>query len=193
MHLCAQMKSEANCRTMNIRRPLTVILLVTASVVYGQVPRGNSDNKQGDRHVNFGVGASGWGIPLYGQYEQMLYRELSLGGEISLRFSNETIHAVEYKHNMVALGAISNYYFDHLIELPAFWDLYGGASLGFIFVNTSASVGSSSAYSGKRDSGLYLGLHFGSRYYFSNQWAINAELEFATTLGGLKLGATYRF
>ncbi len=171
---------------------ITALFLIATFPLQAQIPHGSADNKQGDQHLNFGVGTSGWGLPLYFQYEKMLYSELSLGGEGNFRINNEKYNNVEYSHKMIALGVVGNYYFDKLIELPAFWDLYAGASLGYIHVSTTTS-NNAITYTGKRDSGIYLGIHLGSRYYFSNRWAINGELEFATTLGGLKLGATYRF
>jgi hypothetical protein len=166
---------------------------VFSTHAFSQIPQGKTDNKIGTTLFSFGLGATGWGVPLYVQGERFLFRELTAGVESSLRFNNEVIAGNTYNHSMISVGGLCNYYFDKMAELPVFVDLYAGASAGFVLVSSKTSASGSPAYSGNRDSGLYLGIHAGGRYYFSNQWAAMLELEFGTMLGGLKIGATYRF
>ncbi|MDD2564962.1 MAG: hypothetical protein PHU27_12185 [Salinivirgaceae bacterium] len=171
---------------------ITVIISLLATSLFAQIPRGKSDNKQGSTILNFGLGTSGWGVPIYIQGEQFFYKELSIGIESTFRFSNEVVGNATYHHNMIAIGGLCNYYFDKIANLPPFVDLYSGVSAGFVHVSSSTS-NSNVTYSGSRGSGLYLGLHVGGRYYFSDTWAAQMELEFGTMLAGLKIGATYRF
>ncbi len=172
---------------------VSILLYGISTHAFSQIPRGKTDNKTGTTLLSVGLGATGWGVPLYVQGERFLYKELTAGVESSLRFNSEVVAGNTYRHSMISIGGLCNYYFDHLAELPAFVDLYAGASAGFVHVSSSTSAAGAPSYSGKRDSGLYLGLHAGGRYYFSNQWAALLELEFGTMLGGMKVGATYRF
>jgi len=105
---------------------------------------------------------------------------------------NREVHVGnKYQHTMISLGCFSNYYFDKLLELPVCMDLYAGASAGYVLLTQTKSY-SNVLYTGNRASGLYLDVHVGSRYYFSNRWAAQLELEVGLMFSGLKIGATYR-
>ncbi|MGI6479791.1 MAG: hypothetical protein ACOX0M_10180 [Salinivirgaceae bacterium] len=160
--------------------------------LYSQVPQGTIDNKRGNTLLNFGLGASNIGVPFYLQGEHFIYRELTMGAETRLLINREVYVGSKYLHTMISLGCFSNYYFDKLLELPVCMDLYAGASAGYMLLTQTKSY-SNVSYTGNRGSGLYLGLHVGSRYYFSNQWAAQLELDVGIMFSGLKIGATYRF
>ncbi|HPW65614.1 MAG TPA: hypothetical protein PLS84_00880 [Salinivirgaceae bacterium] len=170
---------------------LIAFILGFYTQLYSQVPQGTIDNKRGNTLLNFGLGASNIGVPFYLQGEHFLYRELTLGAETRLLINREFYAGNKYQHTMISLGCFGNYYFDNLLELPVFMDLYAGASAGYVLLTQTKSY-SNESYTGNRTSGLYLGVQVGSRYYFSNSWAAQFELEVGTMFSGLKIGATYR-
>lgn len=177
-----------------MKRILTFIFVLgLSSHLLAQVPHGNNDNKTGVKLLNISLGVSDWGVPLFVQGEYFLYNELTVGGGVGLFYKSEQYGSYKYHTSGISVGARCNYYFDKLINLPAFIDLYAGAFGGFLFVSHKATSTVAPVYSGSRDGGLDLGLHVGSRYYFSDKWAANIEASMGTTLGAFKIGATYRF
>lgn len=155
------------------------------------LPKGNRLPSNGDTFVDFGVGVSSWGVPIYAGAEWMVHKEISVGGQISFQSQSETYSGITYRHNAFTMAARGNYIFNTLLEIPAPYLFYAGATLGYVTVSTTHS-GPGIDYSGSRGSGLFFGVQTGGSYFFSKNWAANLELGIGNIIG-LKLGAKYLF
>lgn len=96
-----------------------------------------------------------------------LIEDITVGGRIWLA------------SNFFQFAVNGNYHFDELIGLPSEWNVYGGASLGYLSIENASDFD--------------IGLQAGGRYFFTDQWAVNAEIGGTNNISGLRLGATYKF
>lgn len=86
--------------------------------------------------------------------------EFPLGKNISIA----PFAATDWDFEWLTLGAKGNFYFDNLLNLPAAWDVYGGANIGF-----GIGIGNNA------ESDLNLGAHAGGRWFWSDNWGVYAE------------------
>ncbi len=130
------------------------------------------------KYLNVGVGAAayyGGGFPVGASFEMDIKENLSVGGSLDyMRYAGG--------YNLFYLGARGSYHVASLFELqnPSF-DPYVGATLGY------RHIGYSYAYEG-RSGGLFLGIHAGARYFFSDKLGGFAEVGYG--ISALKLGLT---
>jgi outer membrane immunogenic protein len=141
--------------------------------------------------LSVGIGASGWGIPLYGRYEQAVADNITIGGTLSFQSKTESYTGYKWKHTIVGLNGRGSYHFNELLKAPDIWDFYAGASLGYFFWNTEYNGSGTDVYSGSGDGGFSIGAHVGGRYFVNDKIAINLELGGGTVLGGATLGVTF--
>jgi hypothetical protein len=120
--------------------------------------------------------------------------QISVGGGVDYLSSEYRYYSYQRNFTALYIGARGSYHFNELLKIKdKRFDVYAGLSLGFRSFTWSDNAnsfyyGPDSSYG----SGLYLGLHIGGRYYFSNR--IGAFLE----LGGLgstnaRVGVTFKF
>ena len=144
----------------------------------------------GDVQINGGLGVSGPGAMIYGSVDVGINDQITVGGELFYRGRNYN----SVKYNNIGVLATSNYHFNKLIRrLPSNVDLYGGLSLGYYNWNNDYKYDNWDPY---YDSKFAVRLQTGGRYFFTENFGVNAELfvehnSFAT--GGFKAGVTYRF
>lgn len=139
-----------------------------------------------------GVGASGWGIPVFVKYEQPVADNITVGGQLSFQTKGENYSSYKWKHTIIGLNARGSYHFNELLEVPSEWDFYAGASLGYYIWNTKYDgPGSSFNYGGSGSGGLNIGAHVGARYFFKENVAFNVELGGGSVLAGGTIGVTF--
>lgn len=141
---------------------------------------------KGKTQINFGVGLSEWGIPVYVGFDHGVSRDFTMGAELSYRSYNENWKSTSYRHNITGISGNANYHFNHLFDIPKNFDLYAGANLGFY------AWSSPKAYDGTHSSGLELGGQVGGRYYFSDKVGINLEAGGGNAFSGGKFGLTIK-
>lgn len=108
-------------------------------------------NAQAQKYLNLG----GIGTGLYAGIEFPLGKAFTLGPQV----------ATDWEFNKFVIAGKGNYYFDALFGLPAAWDVYLGANVGFRLD------------SGDNDnSGLNWGAQIGGRWFWTEKWGINLEL-----------------
>lgn len=112
---------------------------------------------------------------------------MTIGGQAEFRSYNDRFGGNRYSHQILGLSGNVNFHFNHLLELPEEWNVYGGANLGFYLWNSPRG------YGGSGSGGLAVGLQVGGRYFFNESWGVNLELGGTQLFGGGKIGATYRF
>lgn len=150
----------------------------------------------GLKQINFGVGASTYGVPVYVGMDFGITDKITIGPRISYRsysdryggFFGTTSYKVRY--SITNLSFRGDYHFGpHISGLPGELDLYGGLSLGYTIWSDN--------YSGTDDFDLkssqaYIAVQAGARWYFHPNWAANAELS-GGSLSGLEVGLSYKF
>ena len=144
----------------------------------------------GDVQINGGLGVSTPGVMVYGSVDVGINDQITVGGELFYRGRNYN----SVKYNNIGILATSNYHFNKLIRrLPSNVDLYGGLSLGYYNWNNDYKYDNWDPY---YDSGFAVRLQTGGRYFFTENFGVNAELfvdhnSFAT--GGFIAGGRLRF
>lgn len=157
---------------------------------------------EGDNLLNVGVGI---GSPFFGagyssslpinpsiSYERGITNEISVGGQVAYASSKYSYNYpganYNFKENAIYIGARGSYHFNELLDLDPKFDVYGGASIGYVIVNVSDNLG----YSGATGSGVGFGLFAGGKYYFSNSTGVFAEVGYQS-LAVLNVGVAFRF
>jgi hypothetical protein len=140
---------------------LLIVALVFAIGTYAQ--NGTAPLAKGDKQLNFGLGFSDNGLPVYVSFDFAVHRNVTITPEVHIVFDNNTRFGALVK---------ADYHWNYLMGIPSDWDFYTGGRLGFI--------------SGDNFD-LDLGIQVGGRWYWNSKWGLNFELAggtgFGTTLG----------
>lgn len=163
------------------KRVLTLILVIVSGVAFAQNPI-----SKGESQVNFGVGLSSWGVPVYLGFDYGVHPDITLGAEASYRSYKDNWRDNRYNHSVIGLQGNANYHFNTILNIPSPWDFYAGLNLGFYSWN------SPNDYEGSHNTGLGLGAQIGGRYFFSNKVGINLEFGGGNAFSGGKLGLTIK-
>ena len=169
-----------------MRKFLTIAGLFLA----GLTVSAQANVESGTIRLNAGGGVSDLGVMAYFGADFGVADKITVGGELSLRHRNLN----NWKHTGFGFITNGNYHFgEHIKGLPSELDLYGGLSLGYYNWSSSweGTRGYSVTYSGY-DSGIVFLAQAGARWFFTKNWAANAELH-AGSFYGVKAGVTYQF
>ena len=123
---------------------------------------------KGGKQLNFGLGFSGYGLPVYVGMDFAFHNDWTAGPAIRMVFDDP--------FRFGALGRV-DYHWNRLIGIPSNWDFYLGANLGFISGN---------------EFDLDLGLQLGGRWYWSEKWGLNLEFGGGYGYGGGTLGVSMK-
>jgi outer membrane immunogenic protein len=162
------------------------LFLVSALVLISLFTFAQSPLPTGRTQINFGVGLSEYGVPLYIGFDHSVHKDITLGAEFSFRGYDEYWDGYYYHHNIMGFSGNANYHFNTVFNIPQNWDLYAGLNLGF-YVWTAPDN-----YPGNYSSGLGIGAQIGGRYYFTNRVGINLEFGGGNEFSGGKLGVTIK-
>lgn len=147
---------------------------------------------EGNGLLSAGVGASGWGIPVFVRYEHPVADNISIGGALSFQSKSENYINSKWRHTITGLNARGSYHFNELFNAPDEWDFYGGASLGYFIWNTKyTGTGMSFDYTGSGSGGFSIGGHIGARYFINEKLGIVLELGGGSVLTGGTVGVTF--
>ena len=136
--------------------------------------------QKGDKLVNLGIGLSSYFIPIGGSVEVGITDKISVGGLVYFAKWSD------FSGNVLYLGARGSYHFNELLKIDNDkLDIYGGAGLGY--QNWSYKGTSLGSY----NSGVYLLIHAGGRYYLSEKMGIHAEL--GSGVSTLLAGVSFKF
>ena len=137
---------------------LFAITLTSIAQLNGTAPLG-----KGDKQVNFGLGLSNHGLPLYVSMDFAVHKDVTLTPVLDVQLGENTYFGAMFK---------ADYHWNYLMGITSNWDFYAGAHLGF-------DVGN--------DFSPSLGIQVGGRWYWSKKWGLNLEIGggtgYATTLG----------
>lgn len=142
-----------------------LLLLVTLSVfctgIFAQ-GGGVAPLMKGDKQINFGVGFSTHGVPVYFDLDFAIHKDITLTPEL---------HAVfPFPGHSFRGGFLfkADYHWNYLIGIPRNFDFYAGARVGLSFGD---------------DLFPEFGVQVGGRWYWSERWGMNAEFGFGTGFG----------
>ena len=166
-----------------------VLFFMVATNSFAQFNPYTNDSKM----VTVGVGASGWGIPVFVRYEQAVADNITVGGDFSFQSKSEKFGTYKWNHTIVGLNGRGSYHFNELFNAPDEWDFYAGATLGYYIWNTKYDGNGSFDYSGSGSGGFSLGAHIGARYFVNEKLGITAEVGGGSVLAGGTVGVTFLF
>ncbi len=147
----------------------------------------------GSSLVTVGVGASGWGIPVFLRYEQPVADNITVGGDLSYQSKSENYGFYKWNHTIVGLNGRGSYHFNELLDAPDEWDFYAGVSLGYFFWKTKYDGSGIFDYTGSGNGGFSIGAHVGARYFINEKIGITAEAGGGSILAGGTIGVTFLF
>lgn len=145
---------------------LSVIFSLTSNL---QAQNGAFAN--GDKLLNIGVGVNSAyqrGIPLGASFEVGITDAISVGANVDYLSSNYKFGSSKLNFTTIYLAARASYHFNNLLKIQnEKIDVYAGASVGYRIFSWSdnANNGLGNAYG----SGVYLGVHVGGKYYFTEK------------------------
>jgi hypothetical protein len=178
-----------------------ILLISTLLVIAVSLSLSQMAYKKGDQVINLGIGLGGFagvygsgGIAITGGYEYGIHENISLGGVVGYSSSSQDVYGdYGWKYTYILIGARGAYHLDLLHKKDI--DTYGGVLLGYNIVSSSAKGALPSLYGygsySASASYLAIGVFIGGRYYFSPNWAVQAELGYG--LGILNVGIAYKF
>ncbi|MBD2754853.1 hypothetical protein [Spirosoma validum] len=168
---------------------LLVLGLLAATQSYAQyIP------DKGSKLLNAGIGVGGYGlglgyssgISLGASLEFGVTKNITVGGFVDYRrlsysgLSGISGDGVSYFY----IGARGSYHFNEIINIPNDKvDLYAGIGLGYLGVSGTYYAGSVG--------GIFLPVHLGGRYFFSE--SVGGFAELGSSVAPLKLGVTFKF
>lgn len=174
-------------------KKLTLLTILAWLVAVALMPSAKAQTiEQGTKLINAGIGLGTYtyrGLPIGASFEYAVKDNFSVGG--SFDFSRYGYNSGGYKWNYTFLffTARGTYHFGELLNVgDSNFDPYAGLSLGIRTSSYRDSYGSSSDYYSPYGNSLFLGLHLGSRYMFSEQFGGFAEVGYGVAV--LRVGLT---
>ena len=143
---------------------------------------------KGTKFINLGIGVGGYGyytagsgIGLNAAADFGVTKNITAGAAVGYRSYGSV---ASYSYHSFDIGARGSYHFNELLNLANDKvDLYAGLGISYF----------SFSYGGAFDSygTVYVPIHLGGRYFFSDN--IGAFAELGSSLATLKLGVTFKF
>jgi hypothetical protein len=189
-----------------MKKTLLSLILLAAIHLAGMAQTAKSSASEafnsGDNLLNVGIGL---GSPFFGSgysssipvnptvtYEKGVTDAISVGGTVSYASSKYDFSgfgsAYSFTENAVYVGVRGSYHFAKALQLSNKFDLYGGASAGYVIVSVSDNQGDV----GSAASAVGYGLFAGGKYYFAPKIGIYAEVGYES-LSYLNVGLAFKF
>ncbi len=160
---------------------------------------GNAQEKFGNT-LNLGVGAGGYAgyygyighiLPVFHfDYEIAVARNFTLAPFMNFYSYSRYYDPGNYvfRETVVPIGVKGTYYFDELLNANTQWDFYAAGSLGFAIVSSHWGTG----YAGdknyyRRGSSLFLDIHLGAEYHFTERMGVFLDLSSGVSTIGLAI------
>ena len=141
---------------------LLLLLAVSTSFAFGQANKG----------LNFGLGLSNHGLPVFVNYDIPVATNLSIAPSIQANLDG---------FDWITPALKVDYYLDDLVGIPENFDLYAGGNIGFtIWLDSENGT-----------SGIHAGLEVGGRWWFNDSMGLNLEFSGGTGFG-TKLGLSMK-
>lgn len=142
--------------------------------------------------LNAGSGITNYGLPLYTSLDVAIARDVTLGGEVYFRLDPR--YDIDMIYAGLGIAANANYHFNSLLKFNDKFDLYAGASVGYIaWASHDLQQHHYSVYTGyyDRKPAFNMLIQTGGRYFFSKKIGINMEVCVGSFLA-TKIGITWK-
>lgn len=168
------------------------LFLLVVGLLIGTQSFGQFTVDKGTKLINLGIGVGGYasagGIAFGGSADFGVAPNITVGGQIAYRSFNYGYLGFSDKINYLYFAARGSYHFNEILNLSQDnIDLYAGIGLGYQSVSYSDRFGSGFNTFG---SGIFVPVHIGGRYLFSEKVGGFAEL--GTGVAPLMLGITFK-
>jgi Outer membrane protein beta-barrel domain len=185
-----------------MKKQFLLFLLFVAIGAGTMAQQSSSAFSKGDNLLNAGIGL---GSPFFGagytsafpfnpgvSYERGITDAISVGGQISYARSKYSyaIYGSDYyfKESALYVGARGAYHFNELLDLDSKFDVYGGATAGYVIVSVNDNAG----HVGSAASAPGYGIFAGGKYFFRPNTSVYAELGYQS-LSFLNVGISFKF
>lgn len=170
---------------------LSIALVLSLCALKSNAQNGAFSNN--DKLLNIGIGVNSFydgGIPFGASFEKGITDKISVGANFDYLSTNYGSSGIELKFTAIYLAARGSYHFNELLKIKSNQlDVYAGPSVGYRIFNwndDSASLGN------KYGSGIFIGVHIGGKYYFTDKIGAFAELgDIGST--NARLGLAFKF
>jgi hypothetical protein len=147
------------------------------------------------KYLNAGIGLAayyGGGLPIGMSFEVTTKnRNISVGGSVDYFRYGYNSGGYKWNYTFVYAGARASYHLGELLDVQTDkFDPYVGATLGLRYAGYKDTYGYDN-YASPYNSGLFLGIHLGSRYMFSEKVGGFAEVGYGVS--ALRLGVAAKF
>jgi hypothetical protein len=153
----------------------------------------NGAFSKNDKLLNVGIGVNSFydgGIPFGASFEKGITDKISIGANFDYLSTDYGSSGIDLKFTAIYLAARGSYHFNELLKIKSNKiDVYAGPSVGyriFSWNDDSASLGS------KYGSGLFIGVHIGGKYYFTEKIGAFVELGDVGSTNA-RLGVAFKF
>jgi hypothetical protein len=171
-------------------KKLVLLMLVMLSVTLTSQSFAQLAVDKGSKFVNLGIGIGGYGyfngsgLGLNAAFDLGVAKNITVGGVAGFRSYGSGVTSFD-------IGARGSYHFNELLKLGTDKaDLYAGIGLSYYSLSYGdtylRSLGVDNTYST-----VYVPIHIGGRYFFTENLGGFAEL--GSSLATLKLGVTFKF
>jgi hypothetical protein len=163
----------------------------------GASARNTPAQLSGDRplYINAGIGLGAYtagGIPIGVSVEKTIQNNISVGGSVDYARYGYNYSGYSWHYTFIYVGARASYHLGELLNTGnEKFDPYAGVSLGYRHASYKDTYGYSGDYYSPYSSSLYLGIHAGARYMFSEKIGGFAEVGYGVS--ALRLGLTAKF
>ena len=173
-------------------KKIQFIFLLALGLLAGTQSFAQLSIDKGTKFINLGIGVGGYGgtsgIAFGGSADFGVAPNITVGGQVAYRSFNYGYIGVNDKINYLYFAARGSYHFNQLLNLSTDKvDLYAGIGIGYESVSYSASFGTGFSTFG---SGIYVPIHLGGRYFFSEK--VGAFAELGAGVSPLMLGVTFK-
>ena len=166
---------------------LFAVFVFASNGIFAQVPLA-----KGEIQLNAGVGASGWGVPIYFGLDGGIARDWTVGGEISFQADSNPYYYdnkhYNYKSKAFGIGMNGNYHFNRILDMPNNFDFYAGPAVTFYIWDYKEY----DDHPHPDNSSVGIGGQVGGRYFFNDKFGINLEFGAGTATSGAKFGVTFK-
>ena len=146
------------------------------------------------KYLNAGIGLAayyGGGLPIGASFEVDVKNNISVGGSVDYFRYGYTSGGYKWNYTFIYAGARASYHLGELLSVEnSKFDPYVGATLGLRYAGYHDNTGYDN-YASPYNSGLFLGIHLGSRYMFSDKIGGFAEVGYGVS--ALRLGVAAKF
>ncbi len=163
---------------------LCAVVAVSASA-FGQRAQ------KGDLQLNAGIAFPhryADNVGLYAGLDYGIHNDITLG--VEARFGSKD-YGYGVDGRWFGLGFNGNYHFNRIMQIPNNFDFYAGATIGFNTFDYNHPNDKDWREPYRSEAGV--SAQVGGRYFFTNNFGLNAEANVGNVFNGGKFGITYKF